>query len=73
MFGESREFPSFESLLDPKGRYATPDCDARNDIVAIMSSSGTTGFPKPIRLTHYAILSNNIQMRSVVFWFLGLV
>lgn len=66
VFGEVTGHVTFQSLIDSSdGRYITPPVDAKKDVVALMSSSGTTGFPKPVMLTHYAIIANTLQQRSV--------
>ncbi|WAQ94549.1 LUCI-like protein [Mya arenaria] len=41
------DYETFESLLDPgHAPYRTPELDPRTSVAALMSSSGTTGFPK---------------------------
>ena len=65
-YGEVERCMSFESLLDPvHGNYMCPPCDPQTDVAALMSSSGTTGFPKHVRITHYALVSNILQIKYV--------
>lgn len=40
------------------GNYSPTDIDGENDIAVIFCSSGTTGLPKPICLTHATILDH---------------
>ncbi|WAQ94556.1 LUCI-like protein [Mya arenaria] len=48
LYGEAGgDYETFESLLDPgHAPYRTPELDPRTSVAALMSSSGTTGFPK---------------------------
>ncbi|WAQ94553.1 LOW QUALITY PROTEIN: LUCI-like protein [Mya arenaria] len=48
LYGEAGgDYETFESLLDPGHvPYRTPELDPRTSVAALMSSSGTTGFPK---------------------------
>ncbi|KAL4235621.1 hypothetical protein ACF0H5_004016 [Mactra antiquata] len=64
-FGEADGYTSFSSLLDPSNvSYTTPEGDPKTCIAALMSSSGTTGFPKAVQISHYNMVSNTIQQRS---------
>ena len=52
-----------ESLLDlENGTYTTPDADWKSTTAILYSSSGTTGFPKAVKMTHYALVANVMQM-----------
>ncbi|WAQ94479.1 Y0074-like protein [Mya arenaria] len=45
----TKGYTSFRSLFDHShGPYVSPDIDPKSDVAALMSSSGTTGFPKAI-------------------------
>ncbi|XP_052793535.1 uncharacterized protein LOC128227237 [Mya arenaria] len=63
LYGEAGgDYETFESLLDPgHAPYRTPELDPRTSVAALMSSSGTTGFPKAVCISHYAIVANTIQ------------
>ena len=40
------------------------DVNVKDDVVCLLYSSGTTGLPKGVMLTHYNITSNMIQMEE---------
>ena len=64
VFGEEDGCISFESLVDPKhGDYVTPECDVKTMTAALLSSSGTTGFPKAVKLPHFGIVANIMQIK----------
>lgn len=47
----------YESVADPSMFIPTQIDDTRNTVSAIMCSSGTTGFPKGVMLSHRNILT----------------
>jgi acyl-CoA synthetase (AMP-forming)/AMP-acid ligase II len=53
--------PSFMSLLDSAGDPPSVTIDPRNDLVVMPYSSGTTGLPKGVMLTHYNLVANALQ------------
>ena len=57
VFGE----PSFASLLDAAGEPPNVTIDPRQDLVVMPYSSGTTGLPKGVMLTHYNLVANLLQ------------
>jgi acyl-CoA synthetase (AMP-forming)/AMP-acid ligase II len=64
VFGEAEGATPFASLLETGGSGATgPDVpiDPLVDLVAMPYSSGTTGFPKGVMLTHHNLVSNVSQ------------
>ncbi|KAL4220136.1 hypothetical protein ACF0H5_020548 [Mactra antiquata] len=61
-FGEADGYTSFSSLLDPSNVcYTTPEGDPKTCVAALMSSSGTTGFPKSVQISHYNMVANTLQ------------
>jgi acyl-CoA synthetase (AMP-forming)/AMP-acid ligase II len=62
VFGE----PSFTSLLDSTGEPPGVAIDPRHDLVVMPYSSGTTGLPKGVMLTHYNLVANALQSACVL-------
>eukprot|EP01117_Protostelium_nocturnum_P016448 TRINITY_DN6506_c0_g4_i1.p1 TRINITY_DN6506_c0_g4~~TRINITY_DN6506_c0_g4_i1.p1 ORF type:complete len:537 (-),score=207.78 TRINITY_DN6506_c0_g4_i1:21-1631(-) len=62
---------SLASLLDakPKGNLPKVQLDSKTHPSCICYSSGTTGLPKGVVLTHYNIISNVIQVSSLDTFF----
>ena len=57
-------FISYRSLVEDSGsRFNLAPVDAKNDIAVLPYSSGTTGLPKGVMLTHYNIIANLCQMQ----------
>ena len=56
---------SFDALLDSRGEPPAVAIDARNDVVALPYSSGTTGLPKGVMLTHYNLVANILQSARI--------
>ncbi|XP_033736375.1 LOW QUALITY PROTEIN: 4-coumarate--CoA ligase 1-like [Pecten maximus] len=68
VIGEADGYRSFSSLLEDDGK-SFPDklnIDPMNDVVVIPYSSGTTGLPKGVQLTHYNLVANLQQFRTVM-------
>eukprot|EP01102_Stenamoeba_stenopodia_P019286 TRINITY_DN7247_c0_g1_i1.p1 TRINITY_DN7247_c0_g1~~TRINITY_DN7247_c0_g1_i1.p1 ORF type:complete len:581 (-),score=97.94 TRINITY_DN7247_c0_g1_i1:107-1849(-) len=54
-----------ELLKEAKTRAPTPDIKPKSDIAVLPYSSGTTGKPKGVMLTHYNVVSNLLQVNSI--------
>ncbi|MEK6373003.1 MAG: 4-coumarate--CoA ligase family protein [Acidobacteriota bacterium] len=65
VFGEAPGATPFDSLLTAGGDVPPVAIDARNDVVAMPYSSGTTGMPKGVMLTHRNLVSNILQCEAV--------
>ena len=67
VFGESEGCRPFDSLLDSDMSHFPEnlEIDPVNDLLALPYSSGTTGLPKGVMLTHYSILANVEQLTCV--------
>lgn len=63
VFGQADNCRSFSSLLDDDMTAFPENIDFgfKDDIVALPFSSGTTGLPKGVMLSHYNVVANIIQ------------
>jgi acyl-CoA synthetase (AMP-forming)/AMP-acid ligase II len=68
VFGESEGATPFATLLESDGDVPTVSIDPKNDLVALPYSSGTTGLPKGVMLTHYNIVANMCQMDGLDYF-----
>jgi acyl-CoA synthetase (AMP-forming)/AMP-acid ligase II len=64
VFGEADGAEPFASLLAPGPAPAVP-IDPKDDVVALPYSSGTTGLPKGVMLTHQNLVANVLQSHAV--------
>jgi acyl-CoA synthetase (AMP-forming)/AMP-acid ligase II len=65
VFGEAEGATPFASLLDG-GPVPEVVIDPREDVVVLPYSSGTTGLPKGVMLTHRNLVANILQTASAV-------
>lgn len=58
---------SFDELLEQDAGVAPePEIDPREDICVLIYTGGTTGIPKAVMLTHYAVVANAMQLGAWV-------
>ncbi len=66
-FGEDERATPFATLLDETGDPPEVAIDPRADIAALPYSSGTTGLPKGVMLTHHNLVANLCQFGGLSF------
>lgn len=58
VFGEAEGARPFDALLTEDGPWPSVEINPREDVALLPYSSGTTGRPKGVMLTHYNIVAN---------------
>lgn len=69
VFGEAEGATSFSELMEDNGRATQVEVNPREDFVALPYSSGTTGLPKGVMLTHYNLVANLRQMEGLCYFY----
>lgn len=64
VFGEAAGATPFTELASA-GAFAEPAVDSVQDVVALLHSSGSTGYPKGVMLTHRNMIANVYQTATV--------
>lgn len=65
VFGEADGATPFHSLFEEEARAPAASINPREDVCVLPFSSGTTGLPKGVMLTHYNLVSNMCQMEQI--------
>ena len=64
VLGEAEGATPFAALLQEAGPVPKVEIDPHQDLVALPYSSGTTGFPKGVMLSHFNFVSQIIQLKG---------
>lgn len=65
VFGEAEGATPFAALLQSKNQAPEVQLNPRQDLVALPYSSGTTGLPKGVMLTHHNLAANVCQTAAL--------
>lgn len=65
VFGEGEGATPFAALLQDEAALPQVQLDPQKDLVALPYSSGTTGLPKGVMLTHHNLIANICQIRDI--------
>ena len=69
VFGSAEGATPFDSLLVDNGRAEQVEIDPLEDLVTLPYSSGTTGLPKGVMLTHHNLVANIRQMEGLCYFY----
>ena len=65
VFGEAEGATPFAALMRSGGEVPAVEIDVHKDLVVLPYSSGTTGLPKGVMLTHHNLVANMAQVEGV--------
>ena len=65
VFGEAEGATPFASLLQAEGEAPQVEINPKEDLIVLPYSSGTTGLPKGVMLTHYNLIANAAQIKDI--------
>ena len=68
VFGEADGATPFASLLENDSPVPRVEINPKEDLVALPYSSGTTGLPKGVMLTHHNLVANMCQMDGLDYF-----
>jgi acyl-CoA synthetase (AMP-forming)/AMP-acid ligase II len=58
--------PEFQEMLKTDGKYPDPRINPKTDLAALPYSSGTTGLPKGVMLSHFNLVSQILQVLAMM-------
>lgn len=67
VFGEAEGATPFAALLKNAGQLPDVQINPKRDLVVLPYSSGTTGLPKGVMLTHHNLVANIAQLSGIDF------
>ena len=65
VLGEAEDATPFNSLIQTGGDFPGAKINPVEDIIVLPYSSGTTGMPKGVMLTHYNLVANITQIKDI--------